>query len=246
MRLRNVIAVGVIAGLALTACSSGGDSTSDGPSNQPNTVDIAVASQIRPVVDKLAATYKTANPGKKVAVSGLDQAQISTAISDKTADVAVGPSGWLGATPTAALGRNVLVIAVPTANPGNVAGLSAFGNPGLRTTICGIDSSIGDFTLAILRRAKVTPRSSSISTSADCPTKAMTAVASGQLDAAVFYRNNVPVPAGAKTIAVPDEQNFAFPIDYAVVGDNADASSFRTFLGSSQARTILTDNGYLP
>lgn len=246
MRLRNVIAVGVLAGLVLGACG-GGDDSSD-TSAQPDTVVLASAAQVRPAADKLAAAYKAANPDKKVTVSSLDQPQIAAAITDKSADVVVAPSGWLGRTPpTGTVGRNVLVIAVPTANPGNVAGVSAFGgSSALRTTVCGTPTPIGDFTLAILRRAKVTPRASTIDTSPDCPAKAMVAVGGGQLDAALMFRNNVVVPAGAKTIAVPDEQNFVFPIDYAVLRDNADSAAFRTFLGSDQARTILTENGYLP
>jgi ABC-type molybdate transport system substrate-binding protein len=247
MGIRNVIAVGVLAGLTLAACSSGGGGSPD-TAAKPDTVALAVAAQIRPVADKLAAAYKTANPGKTVNVVDSDPTQIGAAISDKSVDVVAVPSGFLGTTPpTGTLGTNRLVIAVPAANPGNVAGLSAFNDRGnLRTTVCGTPTPLGDFTLAILRKAKVTPRASTISTSPDCPAKAMAALAGGQLDAAAMFRNNVVVPASAKTIAVPDEDNFVVPIDYAVVRDRADSAAFRTFLASDQVRTILTENGYLP
>ena len=247
MKIRNIIAVGVLAGLTLAACGSD-SSSSDAPANKAGTVDLAVASQFQPVAQKLAAAYRDENPGKKVSVTGLDQAGAGTVLSEKSADIAVLPSGWLGITKaTGTLGRNLAVIAVPTANPGNVAGLAAFGGDSkLRTTVCGVDTAVGDFTLGVLRKAKVTPRSSTISTSADCPAKAMTALAGGQLDAALMFRNNVTVPAGVKTIAIPDDENFVVPINYVVLQDNADASGFRTFLASDQARTVLTENGYLP
>jgi molybdate transport system substrate-binding protein len=245
MRIRSVVAVGVLAGLALASCSSGGGS-SDSSSADPNTVSLVVAPAQEAVAKKLGAAYEKANPGKKVTVASMDQSGIQAAMSDKSAGVAFVPSGWLGGTrATGTLGRNLIVIAVPSSNPGNVAGLSAFGDNQLRTSVCGVETILGDFTLAILRQAKVTPRSSAISTSADCPEKAMSALAGGQLDAAVMFRNNVTVPNGVKTIAVPDRQNLVIPVQYVVI-QQGEASRFGTFLASEPARRILTDNGYLP
>ena len=74
----------------------------------------------------------------------------------------------------------------------------------------------------------------------------MLKLAAGQLDAALLFRNAAVVPPGVRLVEIPTDRNLVFPFGVTKVTSTQVSDAFVDFLGSDQAKKILTENGYLP
>ena len=245
-----MLAASLAAALALGACGGGGSSGGSGQAADGG-MSVYTNPAFKPLVDDLVAAYRKTHAGAKVTVTAEgDQANTTKAVADGRAKIAVVPSTWVDKAKEpvgGSLGRNLAVVAVPAANPAKVTGTDAFAKSSkLRTTVCGAKTPIGDFSLLVLKKAGVTPKASTVSTSANCPAQAMQDLSSGKLDAALVFRASVKVPSTVKLIVIPPAQNLIVSVNYVVGSKSRDATQFAAFLGSAPAREILTRSGYLP
>jgi ABC-type molybdate transport system substrate-binding protein len=246
-----LVMIPVIGGLVLGACSDDGSSPTSAPGGGPATnqpVSVQVYPQLTGVVSKLITAYKAEKPAAQVAVAPVDQKTLSGAVAaGMTTNVAIGPTDWVrqkGAK-WENFGRNVAVVAVPAANPKKVTGVTAF-NPasGLRTSVCSLNSFVGDFSLIVLKKSGITPNPTTVK-NAGCRTAALTQLSSGQLDAALVFRTGISAPSTVRYLEIPDSKNIIFPFSE-VIGTSPDATAFGEFLRSDKAKTILTQNGFQP
>ncbi len=242
---RTIVVVAVLAMLSsLAACGSDKKPASLEP--QTSTVSVITGSVVGPVVTKLAAAYKTANPTVKITVTPVLPATVKATIAKGVSEVAISTSDlFTAANKPQTFGRNLVVIAVPAANPKHVASLSVFAaKSGLRTAVCGQTTSLGNFVLGVLARASVTPAPGTVH--AGCEAASVQQIGTGTLDAALMFRTNVVVPTTVKLIIVDAKTNLVFPFSYVTVGTSAATVAFGKYLATAPARAILTANGFLP
>jgi molybdate transport system substrate-binding protein len=100
---------------------------------------------------------------------------------------------------------NVLQIAVPPDNPGQVAGLSDFSKPDLLIGLCAEEVPCGQFGREALANAGVSP---SIDTNEPDVRGLLTKVENGDLDAGIVYHSDVLAAGDAVGgIDIPADQN---------------------------------------
>ena len=136
---------------------------------------------------------------------------------------------------------------MPSANPARVSDLQAFrSGTSVRTQVCGGPSYIAIFIRFVLQLSRVQADPATIADDAQCPGRAMLNLAAGQLDAALMFRNAAVVPPGVRLVDIPTDRNLVFPFGVTKVTSTKVSDAFVDFLGSDQAKEILTENGYLP
>jgi molybdate transport system substrate-binding protein len=250
---RILLTLVVVAAVSLAACG-GDDGGNGGPagSGSADTVpgrgggvaSVHTVSALEPVARELVDAYNgTSDTGIELAVQPQDQA--IQAVSQGSS--AILPGVWLSGVDadTVAIGRNLAIIAVPAGNPAGVTGVEALapGSP-LDTELCGPNSQVGNFAALVAARGGVHPDPSRIAEG--CEADALARVARGELDAALVFRANLPIPDGVEVVNIPDDQNIVIDVSYAPAAGNPDPNSFQSFLATDQAAQVLSKHGLLP
>jgi ABC-type molybdate transport system substrate-binding protein len=246
---RKTLVVGaLVAALLLGGCGS--DKKSGTPTgNSKGGLAVHTVPALKDIVTKIVTAYNKTHPRGQFHVVVETEAVIQQAVTKPTPQVAIDTTALkdvVKGARTGTLGRNLAVIAVSTTNPHHVSGLTAFAaTSGLKTKVCGPKTSLGNFTLVVLARAKIRPNPSAVAF--DCEAKALADVASNKLDALLMFRVGHKAPAGVKLIQIPDAQNFEVKVTYAVIGPaSGPLGVFEKYLSSPPAHAILTQSGYRP
>jgi molybdate transport system substrate-binding protein len=204
----------------------------------------APAAPLEPVVTELIDAYsETSDAGIELAAAPQDEAV--EAVSQGTP--AILPSGWLEGVDTDSLviGRNLAIIAVPAGNPAHVTGVDAFApDSGLETMICGANSPASNLAATVLSLGGVAADPARIGEG--CDADGVARVARGELDAALVFRGDTPIPQGVEVINIPDDQNLVIDLEYAPAAAEPSTDSFQGFLESDAATQILSQHGFLP
>ncbi len=241
--------------VALAACGSaatttaGPDPAVDGSTAPASgTVTVLAAASLTDSFNALAADFEAAHPGITVEPSyGASSTLVQQVNNGAPADV-VALAGQSAAAPldanlvvsTDVFASNVLEIAVPPDNPGEVTGLGDLGRTGLKVVLCAASVPCGAAADATLAKAGV---SASV-VSRELDVKATLAkVRLGEADAAVVYRSDVvaakesvrgiPVPEGVNTtlrypiIALDHEAATTAFVDYVL--SSAGAATVQSF-----------------
>jgi molybdate transport system substrate-binding protein len=141
--------------------------------------------------------------------------------------------------------RNLLQIAVPTGNPGDVAGLDDFARDELFIGLCAEDVPCGEFAREVLANAGVTP---AIDTNEPDVRSLLTKVEEGELDAGIVYVTDVLSTEGAvEGVDIPEDQNVIadYPIATLASAPNPDgARAFVEFVLSDEGQSILAEYGF--
>jgi molybdate transport system substrate-binding protein len=141
--------------------------------------------------------------------------------------------------------RNLLQIAVPSGNPGEVAGLEDFARDELLIGLCAEDVPCGDFAREALANAGITP---SIDTNEPDVRSLLTKVEEGELDAGIVYVTDVLSTGGAvEGVVIPEDQNVTadYPIATLASAPNPDgAGVFVEFVLSDEGQAILGEYGF--
>jgi molybdate transport system substrate-binding protein len=241
-----LLALAAVAAVAMAAC--GGDDgdtagSADGGSGGA-IAQVQTVAPLEPVVGELVTAYnETSDAGIELAVAA--PAEAVEAVSQGMPAILPGP--WLGQADTddVVIGRTLAIIVVPAGNPAQVAGIDAFAaDSALDTMICGAKTPAGDLAARVLSLGGVQPDPARIAEG--CESDAVARVARGELDAALVFRGNVPIPEEAEVITIPDDQNVVIDVAYAPAADDASGDSFQGFLESDTATQILSRHGLLP
>jgi molybdate transport system substrate-binding protein len=269
---RALAGVALVAGLALTGCSSsstpsagGSTSTSAGSgsasgsasSSTPavtGTITVLAAASLTEAFDTLAKQFEAANPGTTVKISfGASSALAQQIISGAPADVFASAStknmtqvtdpGDAGA-PTTFV-RNTMEIAVPPGNPAHVTGVADLARAGVKVALCQAQVPCGSTALTVFKNARVTVKP--VTLEADVKST-LTQVELKEVDAGVVYVTDVRA-AGSKVVAVPipDAVNAStsYPIATLKKAPNpTGAAAFMAYVLSDAGQTVLLADGF--
>ena len=246
MRRRHLLALAVVAAVTMAACGDDdGDTSGSANQGEPGAVATVVTVEpLEPVVRGLVDAYNETSDAM-IRLTVAPRAEAVQGVSRGRPAILPGP--WLEGvdSDSVPIGRNLAIIAVPAGNPAQVTGVDAFAaGSGLDTALCGVDSPYGNFAAVVVRRTGVEPDPARVSSG--CQADALARVARGELDAALVFRMQVPIPDGVEVISIPDDQNLVIDVRYAPVAANASTDSFQGFLQSNPARQVLSQQGLLP
>ena len=241
----------LVTGCADTAGARGGASTPAG-----GKITVFAAASLTDAFQQLGDQFEAAHPGVTVefnfaASSALREQIIGGAPADvfasanesnmtQVADAGLAP----GPTPFV---TNVLEIAVPADNPGQVAGLSDFARSGLLIGLCAEEVPCGEFGRQALDKAGVTP---SIDTKEPDVRSLLTKVENGDLDAGIVYHTDVQAAGDAvHGIEIPADQNVRATYPIAALSGSGQAplaAQFVEFVRSPAGQQVLESFGFQP
>jgi molybdate transport system substrate-binding protein len=264
--MRRLIVLVLVTVLAVAAC--GDDDTSPGSAGSTEatepaaegvegTVTVFAAASLTDVFEELGTAFEEANPDATVEFSfgpssglvtqiteGAPADVIATAATSNMADLV--EAGALDGEPTD-FATNLLELAVPTGNPGDVDGLDDLANEDLVVGLCNEEVPCGRFAREALAAAGVEP---SIDTNEEDVRALLTKVEAGEVDVGVVYRTDVLTAGDAvEGIEIPDDQNVVATYPIATVGEAANAEgamAFIEFVLSDEGQAALADAGFEP
>jgi molybdate transport system substrate-binding protein len=256
---RSVLAVVLaILPMAVAGCSSGASesgaptSTEDAMTGQ---VVVLAAASLTETFDALAAEFEAANPGVDIVISyggssalaeqiiGGAPAAIFAAASTATMQSLV--DAGLTLDEPVVFARNLLEIAVPPGNPGEITALADLADPGRTVALCAPQVPCGAAAVEAFDRAGLVPAADTLEPDVR---SVLTKVRLGEVDAGLVYRTDV-LAAGDEVEGVEltdDEQVTTDDVIAAVApaGASAAAQAFLTFLLSDHARQVFADAGF--
>lgn len=239
----------LLATALLTACSGGSGTSQD--------LLVSAASSLTDVFADLEATFEEANPDVDVVLNlGGSSALREQILAGAPADVFASASASIMAEVVEAgetasspetFASNMLQIAVPAGNPGEVEGLEDFADPGLLLGVCAEGVPCGDLAQAALSMAGVHPE---LDTREPNVRALLVKIEAGELDAGITYVTDVVAGGDSvEGIDIPDALNVGTDYPIAVLADApnpAHARDFVSFVLSGPGREILESRGFGP
>ena len=245
----------VLASLALAACSST-SSAGGGTGGGTHAITVYAASSLKDVFTLLGKNFSAANPGTTVtfsfgASSTLGQqlaqgapADVFASASNSTMQAAV----TAGAVSSFSMfATNVLEVATPPDNPGQVQALSDLARAGVTVAVCQPAVPCGAAATQLFAKAGLTvhPVSQEVDVKA-----VLTKVTLGEVDAGVVYVTDV-LAAGAKVhgVLIPAGSNVStsYPIGVVTASkEQATAAAFVAYVLSPAGSAALTAAGFGP
>ena len=242
------------AALAGAGCGGGDVGAEAGPGELEGQVLVLGASSLTDAFTAIGEAFEARNPGVSVEMSFGSSSDLARQIQEGApADVfasadtqnmgAVVESGEVTATPVE-FAQNVIQIAVPAGNPGEVEGLDDFADGDLLIGLCAEEVPCGRFGREVLDNAGVSP---AIDTNEPDVRSLLTKIESGDLDAGLVYRTDVLAAGDAvEAIEIPEEQNVVATYPIAPIGDAAAAQAFVGFVLSADGQAVLEEHGFRP
>jgi molybdate transport system substrate-binding protein len=204
MKTRALVALSAAATIVLAAC---GESSSDDPASSGSssaggelsgTLTVFAAASLTDVFGELGDQLMADNPGLEVQFNFAGSSALATQLtqgapadvfaSANQAQMTVVTDAGLPAEEPTVFTENVLEIAVPADNPGNVTGLADFANPDLTLAVCAPDVPCGAAATQMFDAAGIT---AAPDTEEEDVRAALTKVQLGEVDAALVYASDV-------------------------------------------------------
>ena len=241
---------------ALTSCVPAAPAGNATPNSGPSgALTVFAASSLKSTFTRLATEFEARNPGTKVTLSFAGSSDLATQITQGApADVfasadtrnmsRLADAGLLDGT-ARNFATNVLVIAVPPANPASVTSFADLARPGVKVVVCASQVPCGTAADAVEKAAGVTLSPVSEESSV---TDVLGKVVSGEADAGLVYVTDVK-GAGAKVKGIPFHESGeavnTYPIAAVGPGRNKElAEAFIAMVAGADGRTILSEAGF--
>jgi molybdate transport system substrate-binding protein len=258
---RPLLVLSAAALLALTGCggsaptSGPGAASSSGGGVLSGTLTVFAAASLTDVFGELGDQLTADNPDLDVQFNLAGSSALATQLTQGApADVfasaneaqmtVVTDAGLPAADPTV-FTENVLEIAVPKGNPGQVTGLADFGDADLTLAVCAADVPCGAAAAAVFADAGITPRPD---TEEEDVKAALTKVQLGEVDAALVYATDVQAAGSdVEGIEFPEAEREvnAYPICVLAAAPNPQAAqAFVDLVQSAAGQRALTDAGF--
>lgn len=241
-----ILALAAVA-LILTGCTAAPE-----PEPTPGlsgTVTVFAAASLTDSFAEIAAAFTEEHPDVEIVFSFGGSSTLATQIVEGApADVfaAASPAtmatvvdAGLATADPVAFATNVLEIAVPTGNPGDVTGLADFANPELLIAVCAVEVPCGAAADKAFVAAGITP---SIDTYEQDVKAVLSKVELGEVDAGLVYVTDVLANGKVDGIQLTDVSPVEYPI--APVTDNEAATAFIAFVLSARGQAILAAAGF--
>jgi molybdate transport system substrate-binding protein len=255
-----VAAVALLAGCggnsddSASGSGSGTPSASSSGSAVTGTITVFAAASLTGSFGTLGKQFEAAHPGTTVkfnfaASSALAQSITQGAPADVFASAS--PTNMKqvvdggDATDSKTFADNVMEIAVPPDNPGNVATVADLAKPGLKVALCQAQVPCGSVAKKVFDKQNITVKP--VTEGADVKS-VLTAVQLGEVDAGVVYQTDVQA-AGTKVkgIVIPADQNASTSYPIAALKDapnSAGAQAFVDYVLSDDGAKVLTAAGF--
>jgi molybdate transport system substrate-binding protein len=251
-----------LVGVGLAGCGSGGSdsgstgtsstsqSTAASPSLSGNLTVFAAAS-LKDSFTNLGKQFEAAHPAVKVTFSFAASSALAAQItSGAPADVFASASTKnmdqvVAAAPPKVFAKNVMEIAVPPSNPGEVTALNSLASPSVKTALCQPQVPCGATAAKVFTNAKITVKPVTLEPDVKA---VLSKVQLGEVDAGVVYVTDV-LAAGAKVkgVEIPADVNASTSYPIAALTKSANpgaASAFVDYVLSPTGESVLTAAGF--
>ncbi len=274
-RALRLAVVALAAAAALTACgssSTGGSGTNPTPTSAASsaaptasasasqatavtgTVTVLAAASLTEAFTTLGQEFEKAHPGTTVRLSfgaSSDLAQQITSGAKVDVFASASPKNMQqvitagDAKASTDFVSNVMEIAVPPSNPGNVTKLDDLARSGLKVALCQPQVPCGSVAATVFANAKITVKP--VTLEADVKST-LTKVTTGEVDAGVVYVTDVR-SAGSKVkgIEIPADVNASTKYPITVLDDAPNATAaqaFQAYVLSDAGQKVLADDGF--
>ena len=261
VRLRVPLALAAAGLLTLTACGSdepteaAAAGTSADGGGLTGTLTVFAAASLTDVFTDLGDQLMADNPDLTVTFNFAGSSALATQITQGApADVfasanqtqmTVVTDAGLNSDEPAVFTENVLEIAVPADNPGDVTGLADFADADLTLAICAPDVPCGAAAEQVFEAAGITAQPDTLEEDVRA---ALTKVELGEVDAALVYASDVQsAGSGVQGIEFPEAEDAVneYPITTLTAATNPDAArAFLDLVESDAGQQALTDAGF--
>jgi molybdate transport system substrate-binding protein len=259
--VRKLADVLLVVPLLVAGCASGTDgggaaaASSSADSGPTGTLTVFAAASLTDVFTAFGDQLEQEHPGLDVQFNFSGSSALATQLTQGApADVfasaneeqmTVVTDAGLQAADPAVFAENVLEIAVPTGNPGNVTGLADFGNADLTLAVCAPAVPCGAAAEAVFADAGITAQPD---TEEEDVKAALTKVQLGEVDAALVYATDVQA-AGDDVDGIPfpeaEQEVNAYPICVLEAASNPGAAqAFVDLVDSDAGQQALADSGF--
>jgi len=247
--------IAAVAGIALlVGCAAPAPQATEEADTLSGTVTILAAASLTESLDELAAAFEEAHPNVDVNVSyGGSSALAEQIVSGSPADIFFSANEATMTTVTDAglavepevLLTNVLEIAVPPGNPGDVSGLADFAIADLTIALCDPAVPCGSAAVKLFDAVGITPSADTLEEDVKA---ALTKVSLGEVDASLVYVTDV-IAAGDDVVGIeiPEASEVVnrYPISLLTAAPNPDAAqAFLDFVSSDDGIAVFTDAGF--
>jgi len=247
------VTAAVLLGFAATGC---GESEEDSPSGSGGGVTVFAAASLTEAFSELGDTFETRNDGTEITFSFAASSELAAQIeagapadvfasADEANMAKVVDAGLAGGRPRIFAG-NVLEIAVPAGNPGDVEGLDDFSNENLLVAVCSPEVPCGNAAERVFRKAGI--EASVDSFEADVKS-VLTKVELGEVDAGLVYHSDVLAAGdGINSIVIPAENQVVNTYPIVLTEDSGNPGGGNEFIDlilSDTGRTELKRRGFL-
>lgn len=263
MRRAVIILVAGLVAVGLAGCGSGGGDPSSGgtasaaasasPSISGDVIVLAAAS-LTESFTTLGQQFEAAHPGVRVAFSFAgSSALVSQITSGAPGDVFASASvtnmdqvvAAGAASDPKVFARNVMQIAVPPTNPGNVTGLDSLAGAGVTTAMCQEQVPCGATAAKVFTNARITVTPVTLEPDVK---SVLSKVELGEVDAGLVYATDA-LAAGDKVkgVQIPADVNASTSYPIAALTKSANAAAAAAFVDyvlSSAGASVLTSAGF--
>ena len=260
VQLRVPLALAAAGLLTLTACGTDEPADTAAPSTTADsgltgTLTVFAAASLTDVFTDLGDQLMADNPDLTVTLNFAGSSALATQITqgapadvfasaNQTQMAVVTDAGLADGDPTV-FTENVLEIAVPEGNPGDVTGIDDFGDADLTLAICAPDVPCGAAAQEVFEAAGVTAQPDTLEEDVRA---ALTKVELGEVDAALVYASDVQAAGGrVEGVGFPEAEDAVneYPITSLTAAANPDAAqAFLDLVGSDAGQQALTDAGF--
>lgn len=260
--MKRLLGTATAAVLLTLVAGCGNDSADTGSGSSPaasssgltGTVTVFAAASLTESFGTLGQQFEAAHPGVTVkfnfaASSALAQSITQGAPADVFASASAKNMKQVtdggDATDPKTFAKNVMEIAVPPDNPGQVTQVADLAKPGLKVALCQVQVPCGATAQAVFDKQNLTVKA--VTLGADVKS-VLTQVELGEVDAGMVYQTDVRA-AGAKVkgIEIPADQNAStsYPIATLKAAPNAAAAAaFVDYVLSADGEKVLTEAGF--